>query len=274
MCDVGLDRRAGPPPQRGASLGHRAGPRSRRLPLPLRPARPRALGAALPAPRPARGRPGHPLRPVPHRVRAHRRHLHRDDRPRRRDALRRRLHRAGGGHRPGPRGRGRACAVRARVRLLRPPRRRGRRLRATTARTTSRPREQIYLSYVRELLRAGHGVPVLRDEGAARRHHRPPAGGQAPHRLLRHVGAVARRRAGGRGRPARRGRALRGALPRARPHRRDLAGALHRRDPRRAVPRGQPERRGDPQVVRPRARGCPPTTSRTRSTTTSCGSRS
>ena len=46
------------------------------------------------------------------------------------------------------------------------------------------------------------------------------------------------------------GRALRGPVPGARARRR-RAGELRRRDPRQAVARGEPQRRGDPQVVRP-----------------------
>ena len=59
-------------------------------------------------------------------------------------------------------------------------------------------REQIYLTYVRELLRAGTAYPCFATKERARRDHRAPAGGEAPHRLLRPMGAVARRRARGR----------------------------------------------------------------------------
>ena len=113
----------------------------------------------------------------------------------------------------------------------------------------------------------GQGVPVLRDQGRSWRTitARQRAAGALPGyygkwAIWRDAPEEQVARAAGRRRP------VRGPVPVA--GRRPGPGELHRRDPRRADPGRQPQRRGDPEEQRQPSRGCRPTISRTPSTTT------
>jgi hypothetical protein len=94
-------------------------PRPHRLAVSRRPARAGGARAALPAARPAGGRGGHPVRPEPDRLAAHRRRVHRVGGPGHRSALRWRLPGPRRGHRPVPVRGELGGAVRGRVPLLR-----------------------------------------------------------------------------------------------------------------------------------------------------------
>ena len=248
--------------------------RDRRFPVPGRPARDRrSWEERYPARDVARRRLRHAVRAEPDRLRAHRRHLHRDGR--RADLA----HSTGGvvlaahrGHRPGAGGRGRRRPVR-RARFdyfdLRPdegptsaP--------ATTARTAVpavAARAEIYLVLRARADAPGPGLPVLRHQGRAGRDHRGAADAEAADRLLRPVGAWRDADRGRRAGPAGRGRALRGAVPA--PRARRASGSA---SPTRSAGELEAEdNRNDVvilKILRHLACGCRPTTSRTRSTTT------
>ena len=182
----GLDKRVVREPQAHAE------PARHRFPVPAGSARARALGAPLPAARPARRRRSHPVLAQPDRLPAHRRRVRGHHRRGHRPALRRPLPGPPRGHRPGPGHRGRGRAVRRGVRLLLHPPRRGRRDRPLRAVRPVRTRR--YLPDLRpRTAPPRQGVPVLRDQAGPGGDHRTAAGGRRPARLLRQVGHLARR---------------------------------------------------------------------------------
>ena len=178
-----------------------------RRPVPVRPGPSRPTGRS--GTRPARwskapGSPGSAPSPTGH--------LHiggvyaGDARQGHRGALGRHVLRAGRGHRPGPRGRGREGTVRTGVRLLRYRAARGRgdrRVRAVPA----VPAGDIYLTYVRRAAARGQGLPVFRHQEelaeitAASRRAKVPTGYYGRWALWRDATPERRRRGPGRRTP-------------------------------------------------------------------------
>ena len=213
------------------------------------------MGAAVPGARRAVRGVRDAVRPEPDGLRARRRPLHRDGVPRPGPLLGRRVLPADRGHRPGPGGRGRRRAVRPRVRRLRPASRRGPHVRHR-GRGAVRPVPAVAAQHDLPLVRArahapGPRLPGLRHQGRARRDLRGAAHAQAADRLLRPVGAVARRRGRRRAGAARGGGPVRGAVPLA--GRGGGAGRVHRPPAGTRRGRGQPQRRRDPQDLGERA---------------------